>query len=321
LHQVLSHPSNPVVHLIQCVPNFSEGRDPAVIAALVEAVRETPGVALVDYSADPDHHRCVLTFIGRARAVQAAALATARQAVALIDLTQHVGAHPRIGALDVLPFVPLGETPIVECVDLARETGLLLADELNVPVFLYEAAATTPERRDLALVRGRGFEALREAMHAGERVPDFGPGVIHPTAGAVAVGARGPLTAYNIVLDTDDLAVAKEIAHRIRERDGGLLSVKALGLWLPSRERAQVSINITRPLETPIWLVYEAVREAAAGYGISVLESEVIGAIRLEELVEATRHFLKLPGLDRRRVLDLWAAHLGSEDEEIDGEG
>lgn len=135
------------------------------------------------------------------------------------------------------------------------------------------------------------------------------------------MGARGPLTAYNIVLDTDDLSIAKEIAHGIRERDGGLPGVKALGLWLPSREQAQVSINITRPLETPIWLVYESVREAAAGYGVSVLESELIGAIRLEELVETARHYLKLPGLDRRRVLDLWAARLGSEDEENDGEG
>jgi glutamate formiminotransferase len=309
-----------LAHLIQCVPNFSEGRDRAVIAALVQAVRETPGVALVDHSADADHHRCVLTFIGRARGVQTAALSAARQAVALIDLTRHVGAHPRIGALDVLPFVPLGDTPMAECVDLARETGALLAEELGLPVFLYEEASTTPERRNLALVRGRGFEALRDAMLAGERTPDFGPNTIHPTAGAVAVGARGPLTAYNIVLDTDDLAIAKEIAHRIRERDGGLPGVKALGLWLPSRERAQVSINITRPLETPVWLVYESVRQAAAGYGVSVLGSELIGAIRLEELVEATRHYLKLPGLERRRVLDLWAAGLGSEDEENDGQ-
>jgi glutamate formiminotransferase len=310
-----------VAHLIQCVPNFSEGRDPAVISALVEAVRVTQGVALVDQSADADHHRCVLTFIGRASAVQAAALAAARQAVALIDLTRHVGAHPRIGALDVLPFVPLGETPMAECVDLARATGALLARELGLPVFLYEEAATVPERRNLAIVRGRGFEALREAMLHGECAPDFGPRLVHPTAGAVAVGARGPLTAYNIVLDTDDLSIAKEIAHGIRERDGGLPGVKALGLWLPSREQAQVSINITRPLETPIWLVYESVREAAAGYGVSVLESELIGAIRLEELVETARHYLKLPGLDRRRVLDLWAARLGSEDEENDGEG
>ncbi len=310
-----------MAHLIQCVPNFSEGRNLAVISALVEAVRGTAGVALADDSADPDHHRCVLTFIGRAKAVQAAALGAARQAVKLIDLNHHLGAHPRIGALDVLPFVPLGDTPMAECVDLARETGALLAAELSLPVFLYEEAALIPERRNLALVRGRGFEALREAMLHGECAPDFGPRVVHPTAGAVAVGARGPLTAYNIVLDTDDLGIAKSIAHRIRERDGGLPGVKALGLWLPSWKRAQVSINITRPLETPIWLVYEAVREAAAGYGVAVLESELIGAIRLEELVEATRHYLKLPGLDRPRVLDLWAARLGAEDEGNDGEG
>jgi glutamate formiminotransferase len=308
-----------MTQLVQCVPNFSEGRDPAVLEALVQAVRATPDAALVDYSADPDHHRSVLTFLGTPAAVAEAAFATARIAVERIDLTRHAGAHPRIGALDVLPFVPWGSTPMQVCIDLARETGERLGAELGLPVYLYEEAARTPERRNLAQVRGKGFEALCGQPLTGSRQPDFGPSSVHPTAGATAVGARGPLTAYNILLDTADVEIAREIARAIRERDGGLPGVKALGLWLPTAGRAQVSINLTRPLETGIHQVFARVQAEAARLGVEVLESELIGALRLEEILAAARHALKFRDLEAGRVLDLWAARLTPYEQE-DGE-
>lgn len=296
--------------IVQCVPNFSEGRDLSVVEALAEAVRTTPDAALVDYSADPDHHRCVVTFLATPAAAAQAAFTLARIAVERIDLTRHAGAHPRIGALDVLPFVPWGDTPMSACVALAREVGARLGAELGLPVYLYEEAAAVPERRNLAEVRGKGFEALRSGPLTGARKPDFGPEAVHPTAGAVAVGARGPLTAYNIVLDTADVQVARRIARAIRERDGGLPGVKALGLWLPTVGRAQVSINLTRPLECGIHQVFEAVRREAGRMGVDVLESELIGALRLEEILAAARHHLRFRRLEAERVLDLWAARL-----------
>lgn len=301
------------LRLVQCVPNFSEGRDPETLAALAEAVRGTPGVALVDYSSDPDHHRSVFTFLGPGPAVLEAALAAARVAVARIDLNTHQGVHPRMGALDVLPFIPLHDTPVAECVELAHTAGARLAAELGLPVFFYEEAARTPDRRNLALVRGSGWESLRAAPLVDERRPDLGPDAVHPTAGAVAVGARGPLTAYNIVLDTRDLEIARRVAERVRERSGGLLGVKALGLWLESQGRAQVSLNITRPLQVPLYRVFELVKLEAARYGVAVAGSELIGAIRLEELLESVRHYLGLHDLKASQVLDLWAAALGAE--------
>jgi glutamate formiminotransferase / 5-formyltetrahydrofolate cyclo-ligase len=296
--------------LVQCVPNFSEGRDRRVIEALAEAVRETAGVVLVDSSADPDHNRTVLTYLGEPGAVARASQAVARVAVERIDLTRHQGVHPRMGALDVLPFVPVGETPLQTCIRLAREVGAWLGGELGLPVYYYEEAATRPERKNLALVRGAGFEALVLSRLTAEREPDEGPPELHPTAGAVAVGARGPLLAYNVNLHTTDVAVARAIARRVRERDGGLVGVKALGLFLDSQGRAQVSLNVTRPAQVPLYRVYELVKLEAARYGVSVAGSELIGALRLEELVEVARYYLGLQNLQPGQVLDLWAARL-----------
>lgn len=305
--------------LIQCVPNFSEGRDPAVIEALSAAVRGCPGVVLVDQSADPDHHRSVLTFLGDPDGVATASLAAARVAVERIDLTRHQGVHPRMGALDVLPFVPVGATPMETCIRTAREVGGRLATDLGLPVYFYEEAAARPERRNLAVVRGGGFDAMRLAPLAGEREPDAGPRSVHPTAGAVAVGARGPLLAFNVNLHTSDVAVAQAIARRVRERSGGLLGVKALGLALESRSQAQVSMNITRPVEVSLYRVFEMVRVEAARYGVSVSGSELIGAIRLEELLEVARYYLGLHDLQATQVLDLWVARL--QGLETDGPG
>jgi len=306
--------------LIQCVPNFSEGRDPAVMEAIVRAVRGTPGVAVVDHSADPDHHRMVVTFLGDAEGVARASLAAARVAVERIDLTRHAGCHPRLGALDVLPFVPVGATTTETCVQLAREVGATLAAELGLPVFLYEDAATRPERRNLALVRGAGFDVLRHQRLADERQPDFGPDSVHPTAGAVAVGARGPLLAYNVNLHTSDLAIAQAISRRVRERDGGLLGVKALGMRLEEQGRVQVSLNITKPGVVPLYRVFELIKVEAARYGVVVSGSELIGAIRLDELLEVARYYLGLHEVSASQVLDLWVARMEGMPEPPAGE-
>lgn len=306
--------------LVQCAPNFSEGRDRRVMDAVVAAIRDTTGVALVDYSADPDHNRMVVTYLGQPAAVTAAAVAAARVAVEQIDLTRHAGVHPRMGALDVLPFAPVGDTPMQVCVELAHAVGARLAGELGLPVYYYEAAAMRPERRNLAAVRGAGFDRLRGAPLVGTRQPDAGPAAVHPTAGAVAVGARGPLLAYNVNLRTGDIGIAQEIARRVRERDGGLLGVKALGLWLDSRGAAQVSLNVTRPGHVPLYRVFELVKLEAARYGVSVSGSELIGAVRLEEILEVARYYLGLHDLQASQVLDLWAARFEAREETEHGQ-
>lgn len=301
--------------LVQCAANFSEGRSPETIHALVAAMRAVPGVQVVDYSADSDHNRAVVTYLGAPEAVAAASLAAARVAVERIDLTRHAGVHPRMGAIDVLPFVPVAAVTMERCVRLAREVGSALAAELGLPVYYYEEAATRPERRHLALVRGAGFESLRQGPLTGERRPDAGPERMHPTAGAVAVGARGPLVAFNVNLHTADVEVARAIARRVRERGGGLVGVRALGLGLESRRQAQVSLNVTRPAEVPLYRVYELVKLEAARYGVQVSGSELIGALRLEELLEIARYYLGLHHLQPSQVLDLWAARAEAGEE------
>jgi glutamate formiminotransferase len=301
------------MNIIECIPNFSEGRDSVTIRAILEAITGC-GVAVVDHSADVDHHRMVVTFLGAPEAVMRAALAGAREAVRRIDLTRHHGQHPRIGAVDVIPLVPLVATPMDLCIRLSRELGSRLAEELGMPVYLYEESATQPERQNLALVRAGGFEALRGGRLVHERAPDFGPDRVHPTAGAVAVGARYPLIAFNVLLRSDDLEVARRIARSIRERDGGLRGVKALGLRLESRGCVQVAINITRPDEVPLYRVFELVKIEAARHGIAVSGSELIGAFRLTDALEVARHYLALHDLSPTQVLDPWLTGLQEVD-------
>lgn len=253
--------------LVQCVPNFSEGRDPAVIAAIVQAVRDTPGIRLADWSADADHNRLVVTFVGPPGPVQTAALAAATAAVTHIDLSVHTGVHPRLGAIDVLPFVPLSGLTLADCAAMAEDTGRLLADRHTLPVFLYEAAS--PEGRSLPAVRRHAFTAF---------APDFGPAAPHPTAGAVVVGARGPLIAYNVNLATSDISIARAIAQELRGLPL-LPGVRALGLGLPSRGLTQVSMNLTRPDETPLLAVFGWVQARALEMGTAATESEMIGAM------------------------------------------
>ncbi len=279
--------------LIQCVPNFSEGRRPDVIAAIVDAVRGTAGVRLADWSADPDHNRMVVTFVGPPAAVRAAALAAADVAVARIDLGRHEGVHPRLGVLDVLPFVPLRGLTLADGVTLAREVGQEIAARHGLPVFLYESAA--PEGRSLPFVRKEAFHAL---------TPDFGPAFPHPTAGAAVVGARGPLIAYNIVLATPDLSVARAIARELRAPSMATLpGVRALGLRLASRGLTQVSMNLTRPAETPLLAVFRYVETRARALGTSVVESEVIGALPGPSAFAVLGDALQAPAMKPGQVL------------------
>jgi glutamate formiminotransferase len=298
--------------LVQCVPNFSEGRDRSTCEAIVAAARAEPGVRIADWSGDPDHNRMVLTMVGPAAATRDAALAAAAEAVRRIDLTQHSGEHPRLGAVDVVPFVPLGATPMELCIRTAREFGARAAAELNLPVYFYEEAATRPERRTLALVRGAGFDALRHVPLTEERAPDLGPSHVHPTAGAVAVGARGRLLAFNVNLRSDDLEIARAIARAIRERDGGLRGVRALGLRIASKGHVQVSINVTEPDRVSLYRVLELVRAEARRWGVTVSGTELIGALRLSDLVETARYSLGLHDLRESQVLDTWLSEPSS---------
>ena len=289
----------------ECVPNFSEGRDAGVIEAIAASARAVPGVHVLDVESNADHHRCVISLAGEGPALAAAILAMARVAVARIDLTRHRGEHPRIGALDVVPFVPLGEATMEDAVALAGEVGARLARELELPVFLYGEAARRPERRDLARVREGEFEGLSQVIGADpKRAPDFGPARLHPTAGAVAVGARPVLIAYNAYLATADVAVAKKVARAVRARDGGLAEVKALGFEIKERARAQVSMNLTDYRRTPIHRALELVRREAARYGVAVEESEIVGLVPEEALLDSAEYYLQLNRFDRHALLE-----------------
>lgn len=296
--------------LIQCPANFSEGRRRDVVQAISEAGPYGSQVRLVDVHIDPDHNRCVITWLGSADAIQPVVLAAAKRAVELIDLRRHSGAHPRIGAVDVLPFVPFGETPLQKCVELAHATGRRLAESLGLPVFFYEAAALREDRRLLARIRRGGLEEMAEAGLRGEGAPDAGPQALHPTAGAVAVGARGPLIAFNIDLPGASVDQARMLAARMRESGGGLPGVRALGLHLSSRGMAQLSMNITRPAETSLLAVITAARSRAAELGVELGPSELVGTVRLAELVSPAAQALGLPGIEPAQVLDLTAAEL-----------
>lgn len=291
--------------LVECVPNFSEGRDPAIVAEIASAVRAIPGVLLLDAHRDADHHRSVLTFAGEPEAVLEAALESARRAVDLIDLNNHSGEHPRIGALDVLPFIPLRNASMDECVELARRAGERIARELGVPVYLYEQAAVRPDRRNLADIRRGEFETLREEIGIDpRRAPDFGEPRIHPTAGATAVGARGLLIAYNVNLATSDLTTAKRIARAVRGRDGGLRFVKALGVELRARGLVQVSMNLVDYTRTPMHRAFEAVRREAERYGVAVAGSEIVGLAPQAAIDAAADYSLRLERFSPAQVLE-----------------
>jgi glutamate formiminotransferase len=280
--------------IVECVPNFSEGRRTEVLDAIIAEIKAVDGVRFLDQTHDHDHNRAVLTFVGSPEPIKKAVVAAVAKAAELIDMEKHTGEHPRIGATDVVPFIPIKNVSIDECVTLAREVGKEIGEKLQIPIYLYEAAATREDRRNLAKVRRGQYEGLKEAILTDpNRKPDFGPDKLHPTAGATVVGARMPLIAYNVNLDTNDLALAKRIATTIREKDGGFKNVKALGLEIKERGIVQVSMNLTNYQVTPVYKVYSRITELANEAGVKVLESEVIGLIPLAAMVECAQHYLK----------------------------
>jgi glutamate formiminotransferase len=290
--------------ILEAIPNFSEGRRADVCETIAAEARLFP-VKVLGLEMDRDHNRSVLTFAGEAAAVGEASFAAARKAVDLIDLNSHQGQHPRMGAIDVLPFVPLQEALMADAVDLARAVGRRIGEELGVPVFLYESAATRPDRRNLADIRKPQFEGLRELIGKDPgRVPDFGPNLIHPTAGCVAVGARKALIAYNIDLESGDVRLAKKIAKKIRERDGGLPGIKALGLFLAGRNCAQVSMNLCDFTRTGLPEIFRAVDAAAAALGARVRSSEIVGLIPRAALPADAERILKLKGFTQNQILE-----------------
>jgi len=290
--------------LVECVPNFSEGRHPEVVRQILEAIDSVRGVKLLDSSSDASHNRSVVTFAGAPETVRQAAFQAAARAAELIDMEQHHGAHPRIGATDVIPFVPIGETTMEECIALARQLGAEIGERLQIPVYLYEAAATRPERRSLPAVRQGEYEGLKEAILLPGRQPDFGPARMHPTAGATAVGARPPLIAYNINLDTGDVAIAKAIAKTIRGSGGGFPSIKALGVLIEDRGLAQVTINVCNFQDVSLVRVFAAVRDEAARHGVAIADSEIVGLVPAAALPEAAVSCLQLAGFKPEQVLE-----------------
>jgi glutamate formiminotransferase/glutamate formiminotransferase/formiminotetrahydrofolate cyclodeaminase len=291
--------------LVQCVPNFSEGRRPETVRALVDTIKAVPGVILLDEEMDHDHHRAVLTFVGSPEAVEEAAFQVARRAQDLIDLRTHQGGHPRVGATDVVPFVPLRNIEMPECVAMARRVGQRIGSELGIPVFLYEQAATQPDRTNLESIRRGGLDGLAHRIGTDPAwMPDFGPQKLHPTAGATVVGARPPLIAYNINLATSDLEVAKAIAKSVRFSSGGLPHVKAIGVELASRRLVQVSMNLTNYEVTGIHTAYEAVRREAEGRGVQIVGSEIIGLVPQGALLRVAEAALKLEHFDPTQVLE-----------------
>jgi glutamate formiminotransferase len=290
--------------IVECVPNFSEGRDLQKIDRIVAPFRGRQGVKLLDYSNDEDHNRLVVTVVGEPEPLRDAVLEAIGVAVELIDLNKHQGQHPRMGAVDVVPFIPIKNVTMEEAVALSKEVGGEVAKRYNLPVFLYEKSASAPHRENLAAVRKGEFEGMAEKIKLPEWQPDFGPAEQHPTAGTVAVGARMPLVAYNINLNTPSLEIAHDIAKKIRFIGGGLRYCKAMGVELKDRGITQVSINMTDYTRTALYRAFELVRIEARRYGVSIVGSEIIGLVPMEALIDTASYYLGLENFSMQQVLE-----------------
>ena len=290
--------------IIECVPNFSEGRDLEKIDRIVAPFRGKAGVKLLDYSNDEDHNRLVVTVVGEPEALRDAVLEAIGVAVQLIDLNHHKGQHPRMGAVDVVPFIPIKNTTMEEAIALSKEVAAQVAELYQLPAFLYEKSATAPHRENLAAVRKGEFEGMAVKMQAPEWQPDFGVAAPHPTAGVVAIGARMPLVAYNINLSTQNLEIATQIAKNIRHVNGGFRYVKAMGVELTDRHISQVSINMTDYTRTALYRVFELVRIEARRYGVTIVGSEIIGLVPMEALIDTASYYLGLENFSMQQVLE-----------------
>jgi glutamate formiminotransferase len=291
--------------IVECIPNFSEGRRAGVIDEIVGAIKSVKGAVLLDRESDPDHNRSVVTFVAEPSEVVDAALAGVKKAAELIDLTTHTGEHPRMGATDVVPFVPISGVTMDECVQLARQCGERMWQELGIPVYLYEKAATRPERENLAALRKGQFEGIRADIETNPaRRPDFGEPRCHPTAGITAVGARPPLIAYNVNLGTSNIEIANKIARAVRHQSGGLRYVKALGFELKDRGIVQVSMNMVNYEGTPLFRVFELVKREAARYGVPVLGSEIVGLVPQAALNAVADFYLQLENFGESQILE-----------------
>lgn len=294
---------NPI-KIIECVPNFSEGRNPQKIAEIIEPFQGQAGLKLLDCRQDKDHNRMVVSVVGEPKALKKAVIAAMGKAIDLIDMRQHQGQHPRMGAIDVVPFIPIQNISMPEVVALSKEAAQLAAEKYDLPVFLYEASASHPDRENLANIRKGEFEGMAQKIMRSEWLPDYGPARIHPSAGVTAIGARMPLVAYNINLNTDNLEIAVQIAKKVRHISGGLRYCKAIGVELKDRAIVQVSMNLTDYTKTAVYRVFELIRIEAKRYGVEIAGSEIVGLVPMAALVDTAAYYLGLEDFSMHQVLE-----------------
>lgn len=292
------------MRLVECIPNFSEGRDRRKLDEIVNEIKKTDGIKLLDVSPDYDHNRTVVTFLGDPDAVVEAAYMACKKASELIDMSRHTGEHPRMGATDVIPFVPVREVTMEDCIELAQKLGKRIGDTLHIPVYLYEAAATKPEREDLAYIRKGQYEGFFNKIKQPGWEPDFGPKEVSIKSGVTAVGARPPLIAFNVNLNTQNLDIAKSIARAVRNSSGGFRYVKAIGVNIEDKKMVQVSMNMTDYKKTPLYRVYELIKIEAARYGISIIETEIVGLLPSEALIDTAVSYLQVHGFSSNQLLE-----------------
>lgn len=290
--------------LVECIPNFSEGRDKDVIEKIMDTLRGREGVKLLDYSSDADHNRTVVTFIGDPENSEKAIIDMAEKVYENIDMTKHHGGHPRMGALDVVPFVPISEVTMDECIELAKRVGKTIGERFSIPVYLYEDAASAPERQNLATVRKGQYEGFFEKIKDPKWKPDFGPDEVNVKGGCAAVGARVPLVAFNVNLGTDNIEIANNIARIVRHIGGGLRFVKAMGVKLEDRNIVQVSMNLVNYERTAVYRAFEMVKMEAKRYGVPVIGSEVIGLVPLSALVQTAEYYLQIENFSEKQILE-----------------
>lgn len=306
-----------MTQLIECVPNISEGRRPEVVSTIVDAIKRVPGVQWLDHSSDPDHNRSVLTFLGTPEVLKAAVLVLYEQVAQHIDMRTQTGSHPRMGAVDVVPFIPISNATMDDCVALAKSVGEAVSAKFGVPVQLYEEAASAPHRRNLADVRKGQYEGMAEKLAQAPWTPDFGPAAPHPQLGVSAIGARMALIAYNVYLNTNNLEVAKAIGVAVRGSSGGLAHVKGMGIYTEERDQVQVSMNLVNYKKTPIYRVFELIKIEAARYGVQVVGSEIVGLIPQEALLESAAYYLQIEGYKPEMVLENQVALVAAQAEPV----